>query len=62
MMLSPVINKIRAALKDNPVYFKAAMYHRGIAMNGPRKPMREMNPKEVGEMEAGLANLGLLIK
>lgn len=57
-----IINNIRAVLKDNPVYFKAAMHLRGIPMNGPRLPMRPLKPQEINEMEAGLQNLGLDVR
>jgi len=57
-----IINNIRAVLKDNPVYFKAAMHLRGIPMNGPRLPMRRLKPQEINEMEAGLQNLGLDVR
>ena len=55
-----IINQIRAVLKDNPVYFKAAMRLRGIPMGGPRLPMRELTPQEIETMETGLRNLGLV--
>jgi dihydrodipicolinate synthase/N-acetylneuraminate lyase len=57
-----IINNIRAVLKDNPVYFKAAMHLRGIPMNGPRLPIRPLKPQEINEMEAGLQNLGLDVR
>lgn len=57
-----VINSIRGVLKDNPVYFKAAMHLRGIPMNGPRLPMRSLTPQEIKEMEECLNNLRLEVK
>jgi 4-hydroxy-tetrahydrodipicolinate synthase len=57
-----IINNIRAVLKDNPVYFKAAMHLRGIPMNGPRLPMRPLKPQEIKEMEEGLQGLGLNVR
>jgi 4-hydroxy-tetrahydrodipicolinate synthase len=57
-----IINKIRAVLKDNPVCFKAAMHLRGIPINGPRHPMRDLKPQELAEMEAGLEKLGLIAR
>jgi len=57
-----IINNIRAVLKDNPVYFKAAMRLRGIPMNGPRLPMRPLKPEEIKEMEEGLQALRLDVR
>jgi 4-hydroxy-tetrahydrodipicolinate synthase len=56
-----LINNIRAVLKDNPIYFKAAMRLRGIPMYGPRHPMRDLKPQEIDVMEAGLRDLGLIV-
>jgi len=57
-----VINNIRGVLKDNLVYFKAAMRLRGIPMNGPRLPMRSLTPQEIKEMEESLKNLRLEVR
>lgn len=57
-----IINNIRKVLKDSLVYFKASMHLRGIPMNGPRRPMRDLKPQEIDEMEVGIKNLGLVLR
>jgi dihydrodipicolinate synthase/N-acetylneuraminate lyase len=55
-----MINRIRAILKDAPVYFKAALALRGIEGGRMRPPMRELTPDERLSMETGLHQLGVV--
>ena len=55
-----MINRIRAILKDDLAYFKAAMRLRGIPVGDPRPPLRKLDVKELAEMEIGIQELGLL--
>jgi dihydrodipicolinate synthase/N-acetylneuraminate lyase len=55
-----MVNRVRAVLKDEISYFKAALNLRGIPVGDARPPLRKLNPAEFAEMKAGLEELGLL--
>lgn len=52
-----MINRIRALLKDQIAFFKAAMQVRGIPVGDPRMPIRKISAREYLELERGMQAL-----
>jgi len=54
-----LINRIRAVLKDDIVHFKAAMSYRNLPVGSPRPPLRQLNKKEMEDLQKGIQGLGI---